>query len=137
MRPEKRTAPRANAEPTSRPAAEDNTTSVHAIARRLWPPPDTVNYAKCEAIARVDASDQKLQRALELRETADAVLFEDVGRLWIHPTRAEFLLALELAELYAAAERLSSALDLFASARSENSFRFYDERIRERQGRRP
>jgi len=107
--------------------------STQEVAERLWPPPDPVNYAKREAVARLDKSDCAIRKALELREAADAVLFDDLSRLWIHPTRVEILLGSELAQLRAAASGVQDALDLLASARSENERRFYDERIRERQ----
>ncbi len=111
-------------------------TTKHAtaaeIAEQLWPPPDPVNYCRREAIRRIAALDRKLKVALELRARVDPILFEDLSRLWIHPTRSELRLALLLSELRAAAKLLEEAVDLLASARMENSLRFYDERLLER-----
>lgn len=102
------------------------------IAARLWPPPDPVNYCKREAVARLEAFDRAIIKAFDLRETAQPIIFEDLGRLHVRPTRTELLLELELMELQRAARRLSDALDLLKSARMENELRFFDERLRER-----
>lgn len=119
------TAPRPETEAPPQP-------SLREIVERIFPPPDPVNHCKREAIVRLDACDRAIRKALDLRETAQSILFEDLGRLWIHPTRSEVLLALELAELRAVVKHLSDALDLLSSARSENALRFYDERLLER-----
>lgn len=117
---------------TERGADRNTRPTAQAIAAKLWPPPDPVAYCKREAIARLDASDRAIRKALDLRETAQPIVFEDLGRLWIHPTRSEVLIALELAELKAAVELLAGALDLLTAARTENELRSYDERLRER-----
>ncbi len=102
------------------------------IAARLWPPPDPVNHCRREAVARIVALDRRLKVAIDLRARVDPIFFEDLSRLWIHPTRSELRLGLLLSELRAAVQVLEEAVGLLASARSENSLRFYDERLRER-----
>jgi hypothetical protein len=103
------------------------------IAARLWPPPDSVNHCRREAVGRIAALDRKLKIAMELRGRVDPIFFEDLSRLWIHPTRTELRLGLLLSELRAAVKLLEEAIGVLASARTENSLRFYDERLLERE----
>jgi hypothetical protein len=103
------------------------------VAARLWPPPDPVNFCRREAIGRISAFDRKLKVAVDLRSRIDPIIFEDISRLWIHPTRTELRLVLLLSELRAALGFLQDATDLLSSARTENSLRFYDERLLERE----
>jgi hypothetical protein len=109
-----------------------NSVTAGELAFQLFPPPDPINFARREAVSRLNSSDWALHNALELRETANGIVFTDLSRLWIHPTRAEILLALELADLRTASRYLADALDQLAGARRENGLRFYDERARER-----
>jgi hypothetical protein len=106
------------------------------IVARLWPPPDPVNYARREAIARLGAADRRLRNALELRQTAEPILFSDLERLHVRVTRAEVLVALQHLELTQAAREVEAALDLLAAARQENDLRTLEERRQERLERR-
>lgn len=106
------------------------------VAERLWPGPDPVNFCRRRAIGRISAFDQKLKVAVDLRSRIDPIIFEDVSRLWIHPTRTELRLVLLLAELRTAVGLLQEATDLLASARSENELCFYNERLLEREEKR-
>jgi hypothetical protein len=72
---------------------------------------------------------------IELHENAIPIFFDDLDCLWIHETRSEILLALQLAALRDAVRHIERALELLAGARLENSLRFYDERVRDRQER--
>jgi hypothetical protein len=112
------------------------TASAGEVAERLWPGPDPMNFARREAIARLGAADRRLRNALELRETAEPILFSDLERLHVRVTRAEVLVALEHLELTEAAREVEAALDLLAAARHENDLRILEERSRERLERR-
>ena len=103
------------------------------IAARLWPPPDPVNYCRREAIGRIAALDRALKAAMELRARAGRLIFGDLSRLWIKETDTETLLRPMLSELQTAVRELDNALGLLSAARTENSIRFCDERLLERQ----
>ncbi len=106
------------------------------IAARLWPPPDPVNYCRRETIRHLADFDRKLKIAIHLRARIDPILFEDLTRLWISPNTSEKRLVLLLSELRAAVGLLKEVTDLLATARLENSIRFYDERLLEREAKR-
>jgi len=106
------------------------------VAERLWPGPDPVNFCRREAIRRISEFDRKLKVAINLRARIDPILFEDLTRLWISPNTAEKRLVLLLSELRAAAGFLQEATELLAAARLENSIRFHDERLLEREEKR-
>jgi len=106
--------------------------TAEEVAARLWPPPDPVNHCRREAVSLIAALDRKLRVAIDLRARVDPIFFEDLSRLWIYPTRSELRLGLLLSELRAAVKALEEAIGFLAAARTENSLRFYDERLRER-----
>jgi hypothetical protein len=109
-----------------------NPTSPAAVAARLWPEPDPINFAKRQAIAYLIRLDCALNSANELRAGADELVFPEISRLWIQPTRLEILLSLLHAELRAAARHAGDVLDLLKAARTENDVRNCEERLLER-----
>ncbi len=103
------------------------------VAARLWPGPDPVNYAKRQAIAHLVKLDRALKTATELRASADELIFPEISKLWIHPTRLEILLSLLQVELEAAARQVAGAVDVLHAARRENDIRNCEERLLERE----
>lgn len=103
------------------------------VAARLWPGPDSVNFCRREAIRHLGAFDRKLKVAVNLRARIDPIIFEDLTRLWINPNTAELRLLLLLSEMRAASGLLQEVTEKLAAARLENSIRFHDERLLERE----
>jgi hypothetical protein len=106
------------------------------VAERLWPGPDPVNFCRREVIRHLGAFDRKLKIAINLRTRIDPIIFEDLTRLWINPNTSERRLVLLLSELRAAASLLQQVTEMLAAARLENSIRFHDERLLEREEKR-
>ncbi len=102
------------------------------IAARLFPGPDPVDFAKREAIRHLAKLDRALNHAIELRGSAYGLVFPELARLWIQPTKLEILVSLLQAELATAVAEAARVLDLLASARVENDLRNCDERAIER-----
>jgi hypothetical protein len=113
-------------------SADRPTHTAPEVAARLWPPPDPVNFAKREAIRYLALLDRALRNVVDLRSGADELIFPELTRLWIHPSRMEILLGLLRAELQAADRLVGNVLDLLLAARGENFRREGDERLLER-----
>jgi hypothetical protein len=106
--------------------------SARVVARRLWPNPDPVSYAKRQAVSNVAAGDAALRTAIDLRARANGILFEDLTRLHICPAPVEALLVLVVANLNLASRQFGDALAFLETARIENTVRTYDARLLER-----
>lgn len=113
-------------------SAEPRMAALVEVAARLWPGPDPVDFLKREAIRHLAELDRALNQAIELRTSADELVFPELSRLWIHPTRLEALLSLLQAGLAAAAGHTTKVLDLLVSARAEADLRTCEERLLER-----